>query len=81
MQCVAGQRDFQFRRLLMVNRDPDGRRFFKGLMLSIFSEVGIEDRDQIAAMLRGVIDAFQGREPARMAKADLRPVQEEKRIA
>lgn len=81
MQGISGERPLSFARLLMVTTDPDGRRFFKALMLAIFEQVGIEDRDQVAALLRKAIDVFQGREPARMAKAELKPAQEEKRIA
>lgn len=81
LEQIAGARHLSFPRLLMTTADPDGRRFFKSLMLAIFEQVGIEDRDQVAALLRQAIDVFQSREPARMAKADLRPAQEEKRIA
>lgn len=78
---ISGARQLSFTRLLMVTKDPDGRRFFRALMLAVFEQVGIEDRDQVAAMLRKAIDVFQGRETARMAKAELRPAQEEKRTA
>jgi hypothetical protein len=81
LEQIAGARHLSFPRLLMTTTDPDGRRFFKTLMLAIFEQVGIEDRDQVAALLRQAIDVFQSREPARMAKADLKPAQEEKRIA
>jgi hypothetical protein len=79
---LSGARHLSFPRLLMVTTDPDGRRFFKALMLAIFEQVGIEDRDQVAATLRQVIDAFQSRETrGRMAKADIRPAQEERKSA
>jgi hypothetical protein len=81
LEQLAGARHLSFPRLLMTTTDPDGRRFFKTLMLAIFEQVGIEDRDQVAALLRQAIDVFQSREPARMAKADLGQTQDERKSA
>jgi hypothetical protein len=81
LEQLSGARHLSFPRLLMTTSDDDGRRFFKTLMLAIFEQVGIEDRDQVAALLRHAIDVFQSREPARMAKADLRQTQDERKSA
>lgn len=80
--ALAMRGQLSFYRLLMATREDDGREFFGVLIGLVCEQLGLEQIDRVAQMLKRAIDVFQARETKpRMVKADLRNSDTERRTA